>query len=360
MLTMCTWSVPIVGSLVLIGLFAGLRVKRSPARPTFVLAGSAILAALLEPMLGYFLKDPLPPAFGWTLPEQHTQVIEFFAQWWPIFLPGVALCFVWRTLPTASRVVLILVAGSFVWVEMQNFTLRYDMTSKTWPLIYAAGFAVVIPEIARRRAWPFRVILAAVLLCSAVSFCYWISYDYRSAVPEEIGHLDGLGQFRLDRRKARILEELSRLPGQTIIPGKMDGSDSVTAVLVAFSHTRAYATWGMISDIIFFANGVSESGRRWAMIDGLYEGKLKEPLYFLRQADIAAVVVYPDDNIEPALVEKLKQQLEPYYTYEDGNFRTTQQLQMDTLSAQPCAGVFVYRPEITKLLGEPKSGGPAP
>ena len=33
-------------------------------------------------------------------------------------------------------------------------------------------------------------------------------------------------------------------------------------------------------------------------------------------------MIYPDDNISGSVVEKLKTELAPYYTYEDANFRT--------------------------------------
>jgi len=360
MLTMCAWNVPIVGFLVLMGLVVCWRRHTGPAHPRFVLGVTAILAASLEPMLAYFLNWPLPAPFGWTRPDQHTQAIEFLVQWWPVFLPGVALCFVWRTLAFATRLDLLTAAAGFVWVEICNFTLRSDMTSKTWAVIYAAAWVTIIPEIARRKTWPFRTVLLLITATSALTLAFWISYDGRVAVREEIGHLDGQGQFRLDRRKARILEEISRLQGQIIIPGKVDGEGSPSALLQAFSHTRAYVTWAMISDIIFFPNGISEAGRRFSIVNGLYEGKLKEPLYSLRQANVAAVVIYPDDNIEPAVVEQLKRELAPYYTYEDSYFRTNEQLQQDISTGRPCAGVFIYHPEITKLLGPPTDHANAP
>jgi hypothetical protein len=89
-------------------------------------------------------------------------------------------------------------------------------------------------------------------------------------------------------------------------------------------------------------------------LNKLYDGKNGNPLFFLRQRNIAALVIYPDDAIDSSVVDQLKQNLAPYYTYEDGNFRTEAQLQSGLSPTRPCAGVFIYHPEITTLLGPPK------
>ena len=57
----------------------------------------------------------------------------------------------------------------------------------------------------------------------------------------------------------------------------------------------------------------------------------------------------------PLLVAQLKTQLAPYYTYDDANSRTPSDVEKDVNPGNPAAGVFVYHPEITTLLGDPKT-----
>ncbi len=243
---------------------------------------------------------------------------------------------------------------AFLVVEMVNIGYRADMTGKSWGLIYAAGWIVFLPEIARQKTWPYRSLLVLLAFNCALSLCFWTTYYARTANPAEIGHLEGLGDFRFDRRKARILETLSRLDNQIIIPGRVQAQLNMSSFLVELTHNRAYATWEMMSDYVFYPNGINEAGRRYADIDALYNGTLVNPIYFLRQRNISAVVIYPDDNIDPSVVEKLKKDLAPYYTFENANFRSVDDIQRDVSAARPYAGVFIFHPEIDSLIGPAK------
>ena len=350
MLTTCTWGVPMVGAILIVGLIVCIRRKIVPQNLLFVLAASGGLGVLLEPMLSYFLRSP-SPGLAWVPADQHTPLVEFLAQWWPVYLPWFALCLIWQRLSVATRIVLVLVPLAFAAVELVNIGYRADMTGKSWGLIYAAGWVVFLPEVARQKAWWCRALLVLIAINCALSLCFWSTYYARTANTAEIGHLEGLGDFRFDRRKARILETLSRLDNQTVIPGRVLGQLNISSFLVELTHNRAYVTWEMISDYVFYPNGINEAGRRFADVDALYNGTLANPIYFLRQRNISAVVIYPDDNIEPSVVEKLKKDLAPYYTFENANFRSVDDIQHDVSTARPYAGVFVFHPEIESLIG---------
>jgi len=354
--TTCTWGLPMVGFIVLSGLIVCVRTKIVPANLSFVLAASAGLMVLLEPMLSYFLQAP-SPAVKLVPHGLHTQWPEFLLQWWPVFIPWLALCCIWPRLSQATRIVLVMTPLAFAGVEIFNINWRSDMTGKTWGMIYAAAWVMFLPVIAREKALLFRAILVLVVINCALSLCFWGTYYARTINPQEIGHLDGIGRFGLDRRKARILETLSRLDNQIVIAGRLEGDSdsSPSALLIELSHNRAYTTWEVISDYVFFPNGIMEAARRFADVNALYDGKLNHPLYFLRQRNISAVVIYPDDNIDASVVENLKKDLAPYYTFEDANFRSGADILNDVSPARPCAGVFVYHPEITTLLGPAKN-----
>lgn len=358
-LVACTWGLPMVAFILIAGIFVSRRRKLVPENLTFVLAVSAGLATLLEPMLVYILEFPNPQKFTYTT-GIHTQIPEFFVQWWPVYLPWLSLFFIWRRLHPVTRIILILSPLAFAGVETWTFGFRYDTTSKFWGLIYVAAWVTCLPEVARRKNWPFRLILLLIVVNGALSIGFWTTYYYRVVNPSDIGYLEGLGQFRLDRRKARILETVSRLDNQIIIPGRSSWALSESGLLPLLSHTRAYVAWSTFSDDALYSSGLNEGLRREVEVNKIYDGKNPAPLFYLRQRNIAALVIYPDDNIDPAVVDQLKQTLAPYYTYEDGNLRTPAQMEDGTSPTRPCAGVFIYHPEITKLLGEAKSDTQGP
>jgi hypothetical protein len=351
MLTTCTWGVPMAGFIVLSGLIACFWMKIVPENSRLVLAVFAGLVALVEPMLSYFLQWSLPATVSLAESDMHTELPEFLAQWWPVFIPWIALCLTWKRLSPTTHIVLIMTPLAFAWVEIWNFGWRGDMTAKSWGIIYASAWIVFLPEIARQRRWPFRVILILIASTCALSLCFWVTYYSRVIVPEEIGHLDGQGQFRLDPRKAKILETLSRLKDRIIVTGRVEERDTQNTLLAQLSCNRAYVAWSMILDTTFYSNGLGEATRRNVEVNALYDGKESNPLEFLRQRDIAALVIYPNDNIDPAIVDQFKQKLAPYYTYEDGYSPTSEQPQQALSPERPCAGVFLYHPEMAALAG---------
>jgi hypothetical protein len=355
MLTTCTWGLPFVAFLIASGLVICWSKARAPKDLPFVLIAAAAWAILFEPMLTYFL-DPMPfSAFKFSHATQlHTEVVEFFAQWWPVFLPWAFLLFAVRRLHIVSVAVLAMTPLAFLGTENWNYGVRLDATGKLWGLTFAAIWIVVLPELARRPGWAFRIVLLLVVVNSGLSLYFWSDYYWRVAPRDDIAHLEGHGQLNDDRRKARILEILSHLHDQTIISGKAEWAFSESSLLPLFSHNRTYVAWTNFSDTILYPTGISEAVRRAFEVNGILSGKNSEPLFFLRQQNIAALVIYPDDDIDSSVVDHLRRVLAPYYTFEDANYRTPAQLAAGTLSpSRPCAGVFLYRPEITRILGPP-------
>ncbi len=360
-LTTCTWVAPVVGVVAVAGGAIALWKKRAPIGWGFVLITAGLLVACFEPMLVDILEwEPPLAEVDFLDPALRTQWIEFLVQWWILLLPALALLFAWKWISPITRVYLIVLPPALAAMEIWTFGWRGDMTEKIWSCLFAGGWMLFLPEIARMRAWPFRGILVLVGAACAVSLCFWFRHEWDMLNRDEVGRIDGRGEFRSDPRKARLVESLSQLDGQTIIPGITDGGDEGTPLLMTYSHTRGYATWIVVSDLDFYSNGLGESHRRSIGVSQLYAGKLADPLAYLRQNNIAGVVIYPDDNIAPAVVQQLEQQLAPFYTYEDAWDRTDDQAAKDDIaSGRPCAGVFVYHPEVAKLFGTPKPAPPS-
>ncbi|HEX4140981.1 MAG TPA: DUF2298 domain-containing protein [Candidatus Methylacidiphilales bacterium] len=361
MLTCCTWGTPAIGFLAVAGAFAAWRLKTAPRHPGLVVALAAGGMTLFEPMLTYFLNSKYPISLDWVY-DGHTELAEFFFQWWPLYLPMLVLVFFWRRLNPVTRIVWIMTPLAFAAVETWTAGLRADMTQKCWAIIFAAAWLVFLPEVLRRRAWVCRVLALALVVNSVLAFCFWTTFYYRTIFKDDnirgdIGHLDGLGPYGWDVRKARILAVVSRLPGETILPGAPCWSPVESGLLPLFSHTRAYLSTDSMSDWVYYPDGLGEGSRRTAAVQALYDGKQADPLVFLRQHNIGAFVINPDDNIHPPEIAKLRAQLAPYYTYEEANDRDLDDARADVNLGDPSAGVFVYHPEVTKLLGEPKARG---
>jgi hypothetical protein len=342
-----------LGFLAMAGTIASLRLKLAPRNPRVVLVLAAGLIVLLEPMLVYFLAATPTLPFIWAT-GCHTQLAEFFLQWWPIYLPGLLLAFAWNQLHPVTRIVLIMTPLAFAGVETWTMWQRVDTTEKFWALIFAAAWMTFLPEIIRQRGWAFRAVFLVLVVNCLLSLGFWTTYYARLVDTDDIAHLEGLGQYRLDRHKARILEVVSRFPGQTILPGISSWAWSENGLLPLFSHTRAFVTWHNFCDDAYYPQGVKEARRRAVSVNQLYAGAMPNPLIYLRQHDITALVLYPDDKLSPALVAQLKTQLGPYYTYEDAYSRPKDDIVSDASPGNPAAGVFIYHPEITTLLGEPK------
>jgi hypothetical protein len=355
MLTTCAWGLPLIVLLVAAGLIVCWRMKIRPENLNSVLVFSMGLLVLLEPMLVYFLNWHFQQLYWAT--GLHTQFTEFLILWWPLFLPWLALLFIWKRLHPVVRIVLVVVPIAFVMVEIWNIGPRYDMTAKCWGMIYAAAWITFLPVVAMQRTCFFRTLLALIILASALSLGFWTTYTWHTTQGDEavdIGHLDGLGRLRTEDTRARIMEILSHLDNQIIITGHSEGSDIENAMLAELTHNRSYTAMSRSTDDALYANGLHEGFRRYVDLTMLYAGEMDNPLLYLRQRNIAAVVIYPGDDIDPLVIDILKVGLAPYYSYEDANFQSQDQVRERLSPFRPCAGVFVYRPEIVKLLGPPQ------
>jgi hypothetical protein len=344
MLVSSAWGFPFAALLVFTALGWCWYKKRMPRNPRGVILGLGLVAACLTPMLLYYLTSSMPP-HGALEPDQHTQVAEFIVQWWPIYLPWLGLLLVCRKVHPAVGVLLFVVPLAFLGVEFYNVGARFDMTGKIWGFIFCSAWAVFIPAIATSRFWTFRLLFGLIVINSALSFCFWTGYYWRTIKWDDLGEMEGKGDLRWDNSRARILNALLPLKDQIITTGMSSWSFCPSARIANFSGNRDYITWSFNCDYDMFRNGVGEGVRREVELNNFYAGKDPDPLLFLRRHNIAAVVIWPDDNITDDVVAKLKQQLAPSYLYEDLR-------DMDNHDPPNC-GIFLYHPNLLHELPSP-------
>ncbi len=346
MLVASSWGFPFAVLLVFTALGWCWHQKRQPLNPRRVILGLGLLAACLTPMLLYYLNSSMPP-HGPPSPVEHTQVVEFLVQWWPVYLPWLALLLTCRTVHPAVGIILFVTPVALLGVEFYTFGARFDMTGKNWGFIFCAAWATFIPAIATSRFWTFRVLFGLIVINCALSFCYWTDYYWRTINWDDVGSLEGKGDLRLDHSKARILNALLPFKDQIIVTGKSGWSFCPSARIANFSGNRDYITWSFNCDNDMFRNGVGEGWRREKVLNEFFDGKNPDPLLYLRQRNIAAIVVWPDDDIKDDVLAKLKQQLAPSYQYEDLR-------ELDNQNPPNC-GIFLYHPNLLLELPPPEA-----
>jgi len=225
------------------------------------------------------------------------------------------------------------------------------MTGKNWGFIFCAAWATFIPAIATRRAWPFRLLFGLIVINSALSLCFWTGFYWRTVDRNDVGQLEGKGDLRFDNERARILNALVPFKDQVIITGKSGWSYCPSARVANFSGNRDYITWSFNCDYDMFRNGVGEGWRREKVLNEFYEGKNPNAFLYLRQRNIQAVIIWPDDDIKDDVLAKLKQQLAPAYQYED--------LRDVDKQDPPNCGIFLYHPNLPRELPPGQTASPA-
>ena len=346
-----TYAFPLAALLVLGTLFWAWRYRLTPRNLRFVVMTLGGFLILLTPLLLEFLTTSATPHGAWTVLEDRTQLFEFLILWWPVFVPWLALFFVWPKLGSALKTVMIALPIVLIGMEIYIMGGRPDWTSKLWGYCYGAGWITLIPEVCRRRAWAFRALAGVVVLSSLISFLAWSVFTWRAAggaPPDSVFHLEGTGELRQNPLFGNILQVLSSLKGQTVITGKSDGMYCQSPLLADFAGNRVYVTWNYFCDINAGGQTYGQAARRTDEVNDLLAGTCPDPLLFLRSRNIAALVIYPGDHIPDEVVAQLKARLAPSYSYSDfRSFDPDQKIN---------SGIFVYQPQMT---GWP-SGTPNP
>jgi hypothetical protein len=310
-----TWALPITGLLGGVGLVLAWRGGRRPENA--LLVGGAIAATLIAlwPTLMPLFSAPNSPPVMWNHPEWRTPLYEFLIQWWPVILLWLALLPAWFKLSPAVRVVLVVVPLMLLGIELINIEDgRYNTIEKMWGYTFGVGFVAFFSAVAARRGIGNRLVTGLVVSSSAIAMWGWLHNTFEHLNTKDVWHLEGNGILRLDPQRARLLQTLAPLHGATILTGEVIWDYNDSPALAVFSGNRAYIAWTW-SEYHYGHGG--ENDFRADQVNDFYAGKMTDPLTFLDGHDIAAVVIWPDDNISDELVAKFKQQLAAHYAYVD-------------------------------------------
>jgi hypothetical protein len=335
-----TWFFFIVLTFAVGALAAALLTGRRPQDWRFVLLGAAAGLVLIWPSVGYLLAAGSSQPFSITTPEGRTSFFVAALQWWPVYVPWLLLCFAWARLSLFARFLHLAFPVMLLVVEYVVIGDRGLTVEKIWGGIYGAGLVTFWPLVFLESGLAFRFVTVLIFFISSVFLFTWthLSTGWTDWANGYL-HLQGDSAIQVVPQKKRLLQVLKRLHGVTILPGKSDWSYNEAPSVIGFSENRCYVAW-YNQEIQCGHAGEAEYRDKLNM--AFYAGTLPYPLAFLQQNHIAAVLIWPDDQISDALLAQIQTEIGSDYFY------------VDCKGAGPNnAGVFMPRSLAAAATGPP-------
>jgi hypothetical protein len=309
----CSWFILMVTVLSATMAFAW-TIGRRPVNWNHVALGGTLGVTLLWPALNDLSHGAASEPFHWSadiLRDRWT----FIIQWWPIYLPWLLLCLLWRRMNPAQRWMHFLFIPVLLATELFYFTERGTMLEKTWSGTFGIGMAMLYPSLFALRAWSSRVLSAVILLVGFASLgAYSLgAYDYTKGT-DSLLHIEGDNFIKWNPAMKRMEEVLGQLRGQIVITGLAHHAFFESTALPAFTENRCYLGWTNAEET---CGHPDEANFREHQINDFFAGKMTDPVSFLAVNHIAAVMVWPDDHITDASLSAMKTALAKDFTYVD-------------------------------------------
>ena len=310
----CTWFFFIVALLSGPTLLLAWAMGRRPTQWRFVFAGAAGATALLWPTLSSLTRGAVPLPFYWTN-DLDRDLWTVVIQWWPIYVPWIALCFAWKQMSLAARWLHFLLVPILICVEAFYFSDRGTTLEKTWSGAFGIGMAILYPVLFIQKGWLYRGLSAVLILTGFLSLGAWTGGTFDGADWHgTFLHLEGDHFIQANPPLLRMEEVLGRVRGQTVLTGKSTKAWFESPCLPAFTENRCFLGWTNAEESCGHAD---EAHEREKETNAFYDGTAPEPLTFLEANDISAVLVWPGDKMSNEWLDKMKAQLDPEYTYFD-------------------------------------------
>ena len=310
-----TWFLIVVGVLCAGCLGVALLSGRRPQDGRIVWAGTGLAFALLWPSVNSLIAGSYPVDIHFTPWVEYTPFWEFVIQWWPIIVPWIFLCFIWRRLGLLARWIHAAVPLLLVFIEVITISDRTLTVEKMWGAVYGVGLVTFIPLVFTERSSAFRLLTVVFLFISTIFLGAWgkISLDQGNWRYSAF-HLQGDTVFQYDPQKKRLLQILQRFHGVTVLNGKSEEAYNQSPSIVGFSENRCYIAWYYQE---YQCGHGGEAEYRDKQSNSFFAGTMADPLAFLRSNDIAAVMIWPEDAIPDNIVQQLQGQLGSDYFYID-------------------------------------------
>jgi hypothetical protein len=312
-----TWVLFMIAFLCVGSLIIAWVAGRRPENYQFVVIIAVAFLALLWPTIFNFTGAPSDKTpLHLTPPEWRTPFWTFVLQWWPVYIPWFVLCFFWHKLRLELRWFHLAFLAMSLFVEFFSIAnQRMLTTEKMWGPLYTFGLVTLLPLMFVLRGWLFRPFQMLIVLCASISLYGWLQNTWICMdFADDSFHLEG-NAYMINRPvDRRMLQVLDQVHNQTILSGFCGWEYDYPPAFAVFSQNRCYVAW-YTEDVLFGLGGESEY--RMNLNNDFYAGKLPDPLGFLLDNQIAAVIISPDRVMPDDILDKLKKQLAPAYLYID-------------------------------------------
>jgi hypothetical protein len=306
---------PIIAAFAGTSLLLALGAGRRPRDWKFVALATTLGLVFTWPSVNGLMSNDLPQAIFWTDPADRTPFWMILIQWWPLYLPCLFLIFAWFRLSLMARLCLVLVPSIFIGMEFVTLDGRDVMTEKMWGALYGAGLVTLLPFVFMQKEAPFRALSAGMIVIFAACFLYWMkAYYWRPIDPHNFCRLQGDAIVQSDAQTRRLVQVLKNLHGATVLPGKSYWNFNYAPEIVEYSENLCFIGYTTHE---YNAGHDGEEQYRDALNNAFYAGKLPHPLPFLRANRIAAVLIWPEDQIPDDLLRKFRAELAPDFFYID-------------------------------------------
>ena len=309
-----TWFMVVVSVLCAGALATALLAGKRPENLRIVLGGAALALMLIWPSVNSLVSGSYPVDIHWTPGDQFTAPWEFAIQWWPAYVPWIALFVIYHRLSWLVRCIHLLLPLLLIFFEFVTFGDRGLTIEKNWGALYGAALVTFLPVIFAQRAVPFRWLTVIYLFISVAFIGIWAVKLYDGSWGGNVLNLRGDTAIVANPQKKRLLQVLQRLHGVTILNGKSAEAYNESPLLVGFSGNMCYIAWFFQE---YQCGHGGEAEFRDQQSNAFFAGTMPDPLPFLRNNNIAAVVIYPDDKIPDDILRKIKDEIGADYFYID-------------------------------------------
>jgi len=308
----CTWFFPIVLFVCFGGLVIGLLAGRRPQDWKFAVIGSSVALVCIWPSFYSLASNPVANSFAWSSPDERIPFWMFVVQWWPIWIPWILLCFIWHRLDLMGRWMHAAIPIMLIWLEYCYFS-SYSLTvEKMWGGIYGVALVTILPITFMQRGYIFRILSVTEILIFGYCLCTWMSIRYTELDSSVFFRIQGDSIVQGNAQSKRLLQVLKTLHGAIILPGKSYWDYNPAPAVIAFSENFCYVAYFHQEDQIGHGD---EANYRNNLNNMFYDGKMADPLPFLRANNIAAVLIWQEDKISDDQLQKFQQQIGSDYYY---------------------------------------------
>jgi hypothetical protein len=297
------------------GFLLCLAAGRRPKNLGAVVLASVAIIVCLWPSFASQSTNLFDESFVFNDWADHTPFWMFLIQFWPVFIPWLVLWFIWDRIDPVTRWLQVIVAVVFVLLEFFSLVNRYFTLQKMWGDLDGIALISLLPAVFVQRGPLYRMV--TVVLCVTFTYCLaeWTYVcHYNNIEPSAFAVLTGDHGVREDKQHARILEVLKNLHGAVVLPGRSDWSYYLAPLIVTLSENRCFVGYSFQESQ--YGHG-GETEYRNKLDNAFYKGELADPLAFLRAYNIAAIMIWPDDHIPDAVLQKITAQIGSEYYYVD-------------------------------------------